>query len=82
MANCWYAYNGVGDPTQAVSYSLASSLPSCLNGCALCAIFAPNCAAIPASPFSDDLKTAIANALSTCMHQTLNGVTVVAMKAS
>jgi len=79
MANCWYAYNGVGDPTKSVSYSLASSLDNCLDGCTLCGIFAPNCNATPA-PLSEDLKTAIANALTTCLHQTLNGVTVVAMK--
>lgn len=81
MANCWYLYNGVGNPLAATSYSLAAFVPDCLDGCCLCAIFAPNCNAVPASPFSAALVAAINNAIATCLHQAVGGVTVVAMKA-
>ena len=68
MARCWYAYNGVGDPFLISSYFLATVKPSCINGCKICAIYAPNCGPTP-SVLSTNMRTYIANIIISCIAQ-------------
>jgi len=61
MANYWYAYNGVGDPTLASSYSkIEFGNPSCTAGAELCAIYVTG-GDIPFSPLTSNILTYIAN---------------------
>ena len=69
MARCWYAYNGIGDPLLCSSYNLASHIPACLNGCNVCAIYAPRCGPQPSCPLSNNMRNYIANLQITCVAQ-------------
>ena len=60
MANNWYAYNGVGDPKLASSYSKITGLPGCIDGSTVCAIYSPG-GLNPTSPLSSNLLSYIAS---------------------
>jgi len=69
MARCWYAYLGSGDPTLPSNYTLAGVTPACLNGCTVCAIYAPSCGVTPSAPLSANMRRYIAALLITCIAQ-------------
>lgn len=69
MARCWYAYLGSGDPTLSSNYILTGVTPACLDGCTVCAIYAPNCGITPLAPLSINMRRYIAALLITCIAQ-------------
>ncbi|MBB6501665.1 hypothetical protein [Pedobacter cryoconitis] len=60
MANFWYAYNGVGDPTLSSSYSKITGAPGCLNGPTVCAIYVQG-GTFPVSPLPANILQYIAD---------------------
>lgn len=63
MARFWYAYDTVGNPYAVSSYRLQLSIPGCINGPVVCAIYVPGGAEFPA-PLSTNIKRYIANGLA------------------
>lgn len=63
MARYWYAYNAVGDPYSAASYRRQTTIPGCLNGPLICAIYSPGGSVFP-PPLSDNIKQYITNGLA------------------
>ncbi|RAJ35447.1 hypothetical protein LY11_00690 [Pedobacter cryoconitis] len=74
MARSWYAYNGIGDPIVSASYNLMLDKPNanCVNGCAICAIFATGTGITP-TVLSNNIRTYINNLLANQVSQP-NGV--------
>ena len=68
MARFWYAYNGMGDPLLPSSYNLSPVTPTCVNGCKVCAIFAPGTSS-PFAPLSARIRSYIMAGLVTSMQQ-------------
>lgn len=66
MARNWYAYIGMGDPTLASSYSFSTVVPTCVNGCKICAVLAPGTAT---PTLSTNLRAYIIAGLVTSMQQ-------------
>jgi len=60
MANNWYAYNGVGDPTVASSYRKINGLPGCAGGAEVCAIYTTG-GNFPTSPLTGNILSYIAS---------------------
>ena len=63
MARFWYSYDTVNDPYLTTSYRKQSSRPGCLNGQAICSIYAPAGALFP-SILSTNIRQYITDGLA------------------
>ncbi|MET4142841.1 hypothetical protein ABIB30_005254 [Pedobacter sp. UYP1] len=68
MAKAWYVYDGMGSPFLISSYNFIGNKPTCVNGCKVCAIYAPNGGPTP-SVLSNNIRLYIINLMASPISQ-------------
>jgi len=72
MSRSWYSFTGNGSPFLASNYFKANVRPGCINGTAICAIYANGSDVNPVAPLTKNLNTYISNALVSGIAQPLD----------
>jgi hypothetical protein len=69
MSKAWFSYRGAGNVLAPANYTLSLFPPTCINGRAVCAIYAANIGSLSPGGFSQNIQTYIATGRATGLPQ-------------